>query len=284
MNDYFQIRVTVQSNIGKFRKKHEDNFLLDNGDYLSQLHLENDFDESVKSYQTTVSQALFAVSDGMGGHQSGEAASFLSVSKLSEMRNHILSAHRLEEAVNRYQKYISSLNSEMIIKSSMDKSLMGMGATLSTLILHSGHAIGIQVGDSRIYQYRQDELIQMTKDHTEGQRMLDLNLLTTEEVSRFRSSKELTRYVGMGDEYFVLKGDHTEAVKITDRTWFLLCSDGLTDAVEDADIQLILKHYFHRGIVEDAAEKLVSKALQSNERKKGGTDNITVMIVEILPV
>lgn len=283
-----EISAYVISHIGNVRQNHEDNFLSGDLVYISQPQQKNVNQNTIKylmhKYHQTTVKEIFALADGMGGHQAGEVASLTAVSKLSEARDYILSGNSLEEVVNRYHDYLMRTNATIVRKSSKDHSLSGMGATLSTLIIYDGQAIGINLGDSRIYQYQQNQLTQLTKDHTEGQRMLDLKLLTAGEIERFKSRKELTRYLGMGDEYLVVKGEPTDMIEITDRTWFLLCSDGLTDIVTDQEIQSILNQRFHQENVETAVKELVEKALQGSNGKRGGTDNITVMIVEIRPV
>lgn len=283
---FYKNRASVMSHIGQIRPNHEDNFFM-NGDLILpdyQGQIKANFNPKITSKnQTFTDKAIFTISDGMGGHNAGEVASFIAVRKLSEYRNHILAASTIEEAIERYQYLVEDANSEIVMKSNSDESNKGMGATLSTLIIHQDRAVGVHLGDSRIYHFQLGQLARMTKDHTEGQRMLDLNLLTESEVESFKSRKDLTRYLGIDDENLLIAGEVTSQVQINRKAWFLLCSDGLTDIINDEQIQCIITEHFENEDIDLAVRELVHHALEGTPEIKGGTDNITVMIVEIIP-
>ncbi|WP_261304027.1 PP2C family protein-serine/threonine phosphatase [Paenibacillus andongensis] len=267
--------------------------MLNNGSYISEEQQKtiiingNSLNpESFVSAQYSANNAakgIFAVSDGMGGHNAGEVASLLAVAYLNNARNYILNTEQIEASVERYQQYVNQVNREICNKAHRNSGLDGMGATLSSLILKNDSVVAVNIGDSRVYKYDGENLLQMTKDHTEGQRLLDLKLLTVKEVESFKSRKALSRYLGMNDDFAILKGEATDIFPIHQREWFLLCSDGLSDVVFDSMIEMILGQFYKFGNIKEAVQTLVKAALDGVNGRHGGSDNITAMIVEISP-
>lgn len=280
------IKSCVISHMGMHRQNHEDNFLISNGDYITKDEQELFVSKKIayiqKSFEIRCNRALFAVSDGMGGHNSGEVASLIAVKSLYEDIENILSSDGIDTAVNRFQSYVNKVNNEICSKSKRNSQLHGMGATLSSLIIFEGKVVGINIGDSRIYKYDGCELFQITKDQTEGQRLLDLKLLSEEEVKSFKSRKALSRYLGMNEGVCSLKGEVSTILDCKTREWYLLCTDGLTDVLSNDEINLILSNFYKNQNLYKAANELVENALRGTANKQGGVDNITVMLVEVL--
>ena len=194
------------SHIGK-RLNHEDNFLI-SGKYITpsvQRHMADGELLVVKGDASSKIQ-LFAISDGMGGHQAGEVASYICVKYLAEVEKKIQNCVSLKDAVKILQLTIAQINDHVCQESVDNKALRDMGATLVVFLVFGTEYAVLNIGDSRAY-YFDGELTQLTIDNTEGQRMVDLGILTKKEVLNFSARKNLNRYIGFSQRDFVLKAD-----------------------------------------------------------------------------
>lgn len=259
------------SHIGK-RPNHEDNFLV-NGFYLtpdSQKQMSDN--RCCFASEPALSRVrLFAVSDGMGGHNAGEVASRICVEKLALAQKELQQYNSLKEAVAYLQTAITEINNTVCNLSRKQNELKGMGATLVLFVVCGMEYAVLNIGDSRAYHFNNEALIQITKDHTEGQRMLDLGLLTRKELSGFPARKNLNRYIGYGQNGYVLQAD--EYYPILDNGVMLLCSDGISDYLPDSRISEIL-HSANN--LESASKQLVNEAVASHD-----ADNATVMLIPL---
>lgn len=259
------------SHIGK-RPTHEDNFLI-NGSYLT-----SDFQKQMSdnhcyfiSDTSMPKVRLFAVSDGMGGHNAGEVASRICVEKLALAHKELQQYNSLKETVSYLQVVIAEINSTVCELSRKRDELKGMGATLVLFVVRGMECAVLNVGDSRAYHFNDDALIQITKDHTEGQRMLDLGLLTRKELSGFPARKNLNRYIGYGQNGYVLRAD--EYYPISENGIILLCSDGISDYIPDTRIMEIL---CSENNLETAGKQLINEAVASHN-----ADNATVILIPL---
>lgn len=259
------------SHIGN-RSNHEDNFLI-NG-----LYLTSDFQKQMSDTRcyfisdTTMSRVrLFAVSDGMGGHNAGEVASRICVEKLAVAHNELQQYNFLKDAVAYLQTVITEINNTVCDLSRKQNELKGMGATLVLFVVCGADYAILNIGDSRAYHYNNDVLIRITKDHTEGQRMLDLGLLTRKELSGFPARKNLNRYIGYDQNGYVLQAD--EYYPVLDNGVMLLCSDGISDYLPNSRISEIL-HSANN--LESAGKQLINEAVASHN-----ADNATVMLIPL---
>jgi serine/threonine protein phosphatase PrpC len=146
-----------------------------------------------------------------------------------------------------------------------------MGTTLTALILRQAEGILVHVGDSRCYRLREGELQQLTRDHTLVQEWVEQGLLTPEAARYSPYGSVITQAIGVESERGALRPD-IETFPLQEGDLFLLCSDGLTDMLEDAEIAEILRTQPPT----QAAWTLVDRALA-----EGGRDNITVVLVQI---
>lgn len=206
---------------------------------------------------------LFAVADGMGGHKAGEFASKYAVEVLKE---HIQNNDGMGPEVI-ITEAVKESNRRIMKAAEEEVSHEGMGTTLvvATIIEHTLYFAN--VGDSRLYLIR-DEIRQLSKDHSLVEEMVRLGGINQEEAKHHPDKNVITRAIGMKKdveadffEYRLQKGD-----------MILMCTDGLTNMVEDDEIFRIVKS--GRDIVETAKE-LVEKA-----NENGGKDNIGIVIVE----
>lgn len=259
------------SHIGK-RINHEDNFLI-NGLYLTpnrQKIMSNKsccyvIDDNLSRVN------LFAISDGMGGHNAGEVASLICVKKLAEAERKLQKCSNIKEAVAFLQSCIAEINSIVCGESYNDEELKGMGATLVIFVIFDNDYAVLNIGDSRAYYFNKNSLIQITKDHTEGQRILDLGLLTRKELINFPARKYLNRYIGYSQNGYVLRAE--EYYPILGDDVILLCSDGLSDFLPDNQIFEIL---CSTNDLEKAGKLLINTAVSSYN-----ADNATIILISL---
>ncbi len=262
------------SNVGNSRQNQEDNLIFPDGSFLTE-YLVKSISEDRKTHEASFKGAyengfLVAVSDGMGGHASGEVASYRTVKYLSENYQRMIdNAHLSEQLVI---NELGELNRSIVTYAKTDACLKGMGATLCGVICSRGSYYGINVGDSRLYHYYNNQLEQLSTDHTEGQRLLKLKLLTEDEYQRFPRKKNLYKYIGMNNE---LIADVFKIANCVPESILLLCSDGLTDALANTEISNVLGK---DESIEYKGRLLIEQAL---ERNMGHGDNITLILIEL---
>ena len=205
---------------------------------------------------------LFIVADGMGGHQAGDFASSYSVKKFLESVSLSLqkNPHKIFEDAIRYA------NRELIEKSKGNPDLRGMGTTLVALTIIGEKAYVANVGDSRLY-CMEDVLTQVTIDHSLVQEMIRIGELSKEDA-RFHPDKNIiTRAVGAGKD---IRPDFFEFT-MTKKSILLMCSDGLSNMVDDRQLAALLKSV-------KTPEKIGKKLIEAANRN-GGKDNIAVIVI-----
>jgi PPM family protein phosphatase len=213
------------------------------------------------------SQPVAAVADGMGGHSAGEVASAIAIEELTALgsrgpwENETAATDDLKQAILRANRRIREM-------AAGDRKLNGMGTTLVAL-LEDGDMVHVaNVGDSRGYLLRQGELSQVTVDHSLVQELVDDGRLSPADAERHPQRSVITRALGIEPEVeFDL---FTYKLQVGDR--LLLCSDGLSDVVETAQIRRVLLRVRS---AQRAAWELVTVA-----NEQGGPDNITVIVVD----
>jgi protein phosphatase len=206
---------------------------------------------------------LFVVADGMGGHNAGEYASKHAVDTIVEV------AERSQEKEPKevLREAIREANRELKEKSEAEESMRGMGTTIVAATLLDGTLCVANVGDSRLYLVN-DDIRQITRDHSLVEEMVRLGEMDKKAARVHPDKNIITRAVGAAKEVEI---DFFE-VQIGNQDEILLCSDGLTNMVEDEDIRRIIKAQ------RDAAEKAERLVAAANEN--GGRDNITVVVID----
>lgn len=205
---------------------------------------------------------LFIVADGMGGHQAGDFASSYSVRKFLESAS--LSLQKNPQKI--FEDAIFYANKALIEKSKSNPELRGMGTTMVVLTISRGKAYVANVGDSRLYRMEK-QLTQVTVDHSLVQEMIRLGELTKETARIHPDKNIITRAVGAGRD---ISADYFE-FSLTDKTVLLMCSDGLSNMVEDDRLAEILKK-------EQSPERIGKKLIETANRN-GGKDNIAVIVI-----
>lgn len=210
---------------------------------------------------------LFAVADGMGGHAAGDVASRMAVASVDVYfrehgppRDRGEVEHMLVEAAARASR-------EIVQRAVVEPDKHGMGTTLTVLATGAEDCIIAHIGDSRAYRLHDGELRQLTTDHTWVQRQVAVGALSPVEARGHPYSSVLTRVLGMPD---VGEADLVEADAAAGDT-FLLCSDGLTSMVDDADLEAMLMQ------VKPLAE--IAHDLIEAANLRGGYDNVTVILL-----
>ena len=217
------------------------------------------------AYLTSPELGFFALSDGMGGAASGEIASrcFIDTAReIFESRNH----ETAEVLCSMVHEVFRRSNSRILDHGAESPSNRGMGCTGELLAFHKELYMIGHVGDSRIYLFRDGKLRQITKDHSLVQSQVDGGVLSPEEARNHPRKNIILRAIGIDPalQLDVIKGT------VRDQDTFLICSDGLTDAIDDGRIREILSS----GIAIDRmARTLIQSALSS-----GAKDNITVIL------
>ena len=207
---------------------------------------------------------LFMVADGMGGHKAGDYASRCAVDTI--VRSIMEDAQTDQEEIIR--KAISVANEEILEKSTEDPNYEGMGTTLVACTI-AGNLIKVaNVGDSRLYLLREHKITQITEDHSLVQEMVRLGKIDLENARNHPKKNIITKAVGVMPE---VEADYFD-VPLQKGDEILLCSDGLSNMLEDEEIRMIMETA--RDITEQA-EALVRAA-----NNNGGKDNISVIVIE----
>ena len=214
-------------------------------------------------------RGLFIVADGMGGHAAGEVASEMAVQIVARELGTIQDV-RKDGVRLIVSRSLTRANAAIYERTLTEIDKQGMGTTVSALLMSHGRYLIGQVGDSRVYLLRDGSLRQLTKDHSYVQEQVDAGFLTPEQARYHPYSNVITRCVGAGEnvEPDVYGGD----VRVGDL--FLVASDGLTGMVDDRRLGMLLSQ---RVPPDRLVEVLITEA-----NSRGGLDNITAIIVQVL--
>ena len=207
---------------------------------------------------------LFVVADGMGGHKAGEFASRFTVEVVKE----VLADSSEEKPEAMIRQAITSANRKLLETAKQDSRFEGMGTTLVVATVIERTLYVANVGDSRLYLLN-DEIKQVTKDHSLVQEMVRLGGIKQEEAKNHPDKNIITRAIGAKEDVEV---DFYE-YRLKQEDMILMCTDGLSNMVEDEEMLHIVKG--SRDVVE-AVEGLIERANQN-----GGKDNIGIVIVDV---
>ena len=225
------------------------------------------------------SAGLYVLADGMGGHASGQVASTMCVSHVAQYICEMARQPGFKLSFPTKPEWsfeakllanaIMYANERVFIQSCKDRSMEGMGTTV-TAIFNAPHGLVLaHVGDSRIYRVRKGEITQMTRDHSLMNHLIDKGELRPEDAANFANKNVILRAIGLKDEVEVdIKEVPREKGDI-----YMMCSDGLSDLVSDS---MICKTIAEAHTLDDACSSLIGLAL-----KAGGKDNVTVVCVSV---
>jgi serine/threonine protein phosphatase PrpC len=207
---------------------------------------------------------LWAVADGMGGHEAGDMASQIVVRSLDGIADPASSAELLQECEER----IFRANQEIMDLSSARNGAI-IGTTAAILLLREEHYACVWAGDSRVYLIKNGSIGQVSRDHTEVEELVAVGALSREDARNWPNNV-ITRAVGVAPdlELEVVTGP------VASGDIFVLCSDGLTKHVHDGEI---LEQVTSRN-AQASCEAMLDLALE-----RGGTDNVSVVVIRVLP-
>lgn len=216
-------------------------------------------ENSVGSFQN-----LFIVADGMGGHKAGDYASRLCVEKMVDS----IKKSKSVTPVTILEEAVTGANTDVLAEAKTNVQYEGMGTTMVACTLQENTLYIANIGDSRLYIIN-DDIKQITKDHSWVEEMVKKGEITESQARIHPQKNIITRALGIDE---TVHADYFE-VDVRPDDKILMCSDGLTNMVEDDDIEYIVRH---SSSIEKAVENLVAKA-----NENGGKDNITVILVQI---
>lgn len=250
----YQIEYAYTCHIGKIRNNNEDNFWCC-GD---SLEAQNQGMSHIRSGRMKQSEyPLLAVFDGMGGESCGEMAAFLATESCG--MHYKTAKEGIQEDPEGFLNELCETMNQAICDYGQTNKINSMGTTAALLAFGKDAVYSCNLGDSRIYRSDTEKFYQISEDHVWRRSLF--------------GKAPLTQYLGMAEENMQLEPSITrQDIKTGDR--FLLCSDGITDMLSDGEIADILSRDIP---VEATVEILVDRAL-----KKGGRDNITVVLCEIM--
>lgn len=207
---------------------------------------------------------LFIVADGMGGHRAGDQASKLCISTMVDTVEH--SVHKTPVTI--FEKAVSRANETVYLVASENVEFMGMGTTMVACTVEGDTMYVANIGDSRLYLLR-DGITQITEDHSLVWEMVKQGNLTESEARVHAQKNIITRALGTDEQ---VNADFFE-VTVAPGDIVLLCSDGLSNMLDDEDMYYVVKH---AQSIAEAGNLLVEKA-----KLNGGDDNITVVLVQV---
>jgi protein phosphatase len=267
-----QVDLAALSHPGLVRKVNEDHYLVARFSRAMDPLLTNLPPDHLPGRAEEVAYGL-VVADGVGGEAAGEVASRMAIATLISLILHtpdwILSdgEREAELVMDRMAERYRRIDAVLRARSSSEPALAGMGTTM-TLAGSLGASLVIgHIGDSRVYLLRGGYLVQLTRDHTLVQSLVERGQLSAAEAATHPFRHVLTR--SLGGQEGGLKGDFQRAW-LADGDQLLLCTDGLTGMVDDATIAAVLGH---AASADEACRELVATAL-----KNGGKDNVTVVL------
>ena len=265
------------SHQGHVRENNEDSYLVMRfGRCLENLMTNVEEDLLEQSYR--MSGYAMLVADGMGGMAGGEVASRLALSKLVELivdtSDWILGLQRQQDMVTvmeRMTQRFLQIDEILRKEADHDQTLQGMGTTLTVAGALGNNLIIGHVGDSRAYLLRDDNLKQLTTDHTLAQALIDAGVANRDDPASRSMRHVLTAAVGsLGEQV----DPQVQRFKLVPGDKLLLCTDGLTEMVEDATISQVLRE---TKSAQTACEDLLDLSLSA-----GGTDNVTVVLAHFV--
>jgi len=212
------------------------------------------------------------LADGMGGYNAGEIASGMATAYIKSELARWLSEASQQANAGEVQRAIEicvdNANRSIYGASCSNSQYAGMGTTLVVGVFHDRRLLLGHVGDSRCYRWRGNVLVQITKDHSLLQEQIDAGLLTPEQAATAPNKNLVTRALGVDDVVLLELNEH----RVEPGDIYLICSDGLSDMMQDAEIAEILQN--------GASLALMAAQLVTLANENGGRDNITVLLIQ----
>ncbi len=252
------IRAFGKTDIGIIRENNEDNFLI--------MNISTSEEGDISNPTSTEEGILLLVADGMGGAVAGETASLIMV---TESGNYMRKTKATDPGKAARECLLSSHEQcHRMIK--LNPGLMGMGTVATVAIIKQNKLFISQIGDTRLYIYRNKTLLQITEDQNFVSELVRIGIITPEQAMIHPQRNAVTQAVGSMEP--ITPVDYLESIETGDK--ILLCSDGLNAMISDMEIQLILES--------SVDLKVVINNLIFAAKDSGGHDNITIILAEVL--
>ena len=254
------VKFAVRSETGLVRANNQDNFFC-NGIYMSPSEREKPF------FLNGVAKVpcIFAVFDGMGGHDCGELASLVAAETLAQHAGKIR-----EGSHEDVDAFVKDANTRLL--GIMRERGIMTGTTLAMSVLGADFFTVYNIGDSRVYSMKSGYLTRITEDHTAAADMVRAGLLSPRKADDSRYSNMLTRFVGIKDDY-ESRPDVYALLGYDENKRLLICSDGLSKMLKHKELHEIMKN---AGTAGEAVNALADGAL-----KRGGVDNVTCIVIDV---
>lgn len=253
MEKTYCLRTCLASDVGQVRKKNEDNFIF-RGIYNEKSERHMEYVESV----CLTEPLLYGIFDGMGGEAYGEVASRLMAMVCQKYRLHL--GYLPEDA-----RALCQIGNELVVREEEQRGLP-MGSTASMLFFYK-KVLSCNVGDSPIFLYRDGILRPIYEEQTEKKLYEQMGLT---EILSNKKKYRLLQHIGVQEEGVQIL-PYMEEIEVKDQDVFLICSDGLTDMVNEEAIKEVLSSFD-----KESAKRLVDLALTN-----GGYDNVTVLLIQV---
>ena len=257
----FRVESSAITFIGLVRKSNEDNY------YVNGKHKSN-FGVEVEGYSEDTERGayLYAVCDGMGGENFGELASMIAVMVLKKYQD--------TDLRKTLKTYIDTANN-LICKEMKKNNGARIGTTLALLYLYENKVFSCNIGDSRTYLLRDDDLYLLSEDHTEAQRLVNIGAIRQEDAGAHKFRNKLTQHLGIFPEEMLIVPYISEEIELYQGDILMICSDGLTDMVNDDDIADCLAMPY-------ISTTEMVKMLASKTQASGGRDNATIIAIKVI--
>lgn len=206
---------------------------------------------------------LWAVADGMGGHDAGNVASRMIVESLSELQK----METLNDSVTAVEHCIHSANQRLLEYSEIMLDGRIVGSTFVGMLIHGQVGVCLWMGDSRLYRYRGQEMVQLSRDHSQVSELLQAGAITEEEAINHPESNVITRAVGTSEDPYI----DLDVFDVQIGDAFLLCSDGLYNAVD----KMTIAQHLNSEDPNTMVTALIDSALAN-----GASDNVSVVVIK----
>jgi serine/threonine protein phosphatase Stp1 len=231
---------------------------------VSQTHVGLRRKVNEDSMLVRTDRGLWAVADGMGGHDAGDVASAM----VTDALRRLPIVYGLDQLVESAIGALQGVNRELIALAGSNDGQRTIGSTVVGLAIADGQYRCFWAGDSRAYRIRGDKIVQLTRDHSLVQDLVDAGMLTPQEAENHPNASVITRAVGVVEELRV----ETSGGEAEPGDLFLLASDGLTRVVDDGELAAELTSKRPA----EAAETLIETVLS-----RGAPDNVTIVIAKV---
>jgi Serine/threonine protein phosphatase len=262
MEYYFNVGICNSK--GKVKKTYCENY------YVSNSYIKSSSEKCHNKFIDFVNYgAIFGISEGIGDRSIAAKAAYIAMSNIPECYQKMQFFDDIEEVC--FKDYIMELNNEVVKLSASEGKKIGLSIAL--LGIHNNKVISVNVGNSRVYRFREGRLTQISRDHTQRNLIMNSGRIFPDENTREKEYNKLTQFIGCVEDGSKLKPNISVLEDIEFGDMYLLCSDGLYNMVDKDEIARVMSS--------GADEKTIADILTQKAYLNGGKDNITVIAVKI---